>query len=306
MNRALYGLFALLAPVATCLAQFPATQPASRPVSDSTILVLPIAPPAGSYAWVGKAIQQDVLVDLTQMTRARVLAPSTAPAPDADAALHAARDANANYVVFGSAQAAGTQLRVTGQVLDVESGQSLSTLKATAPADDLFPLEDALAVQIVRALPGATVPATQPAPSGVAAAPQPLPQIINEQPYVSEVTPAPQYEGVTGSGPYVYEPYIYSGYPYPYYYPYAGFFWGPGIIITGHHFHDFDHGFNHGFDHRTFVSPHVNSGLYSHGFAGHSGFRGSARFGTGGGFGGGHSFGGGSGGHAGGGGARPH
>src|SRR5579859_4256111 len=99
MNRALLLLSALLMPVSTCLAEPPSTRPAPPPLSSSTILVLPIEPPTGGYGWVGRAIQQDILVDLTQMTHSRVLAPSTAPADDSTAALRAARDANANYVV---------------------------------------------------------------------------------------------------------------------------------------------------------------------------------------------------------------
>ncbi len=90
MKRTTPFLFALLlTPVAASFAQSPATQPAPRSLADSTILVLPIEPPAGAYAWVGRGIQQDILVDLTQMTRAHVIAPSSAPALDADAALRA-------------------------------------------------------------------------------------------------------------------------------------------------------------------------------------------------------------------------
>jgi TolB-like protein len=281
MNRALVVLSVVLAGVTAAFAAPPATQPAPQAISNATILVLPFEPPTGNYSWVGRAIQQDLLVDLTQMTRAHVLAPSGPPASDADSALRAARDAGANYAVFGSAQSAGSQIRATGQVLDVATGRTLGNFKATAPADDLFPLEDAVAVQVVRALPGAVAPAT--APSGTVAS-QPLPRVINEQPYVSEMTPAPQYQSVPGPdygyGPYVYEPYpyVYPGYYYP---GYAGLgFFGAGVIIEGHHFHDhdFDHDhFGHGFDHRNFVSPHVNPGVFSR--SGHGGFRGSAGFG---------------------------
>jgi len=207
-------------------------------------------------------------VDLTQMTRAHVLAPASPPALDATAALRAGHDAGAHYVVFGAAQSSGTQVRVTGQVLDVSTGQSLANLKATAPADDLFPLEDALAVQVVRALPGSPAPTT--APAETAQQPPPLPQVINEQPYVSEVTPAPQYDTVPGSGygAYSYPPYPYYGYPYYYPYPYWGFFGGAGVVITGHHFHDHvNHGYYPGYGYGPYMSPHVNPGIYNRGVA---------------------------------------
>ena len=66
--------------------------------------------------------------------------------------IRAARDANADYVTFGNAQVLGSQLRVTGQVLDARTGQTVSPLKVTAPVDNLFPLEDALAAQAARAI----------------------------------------------------------------------------------------------------------------------------------------------------------
>jgi len=267
------------------------------------VLLLPIESPEGNYKWVGRAIQQDMLVDLTQMTRARVTAPASSPATDADAALRAARDAGAAYVVFGSAQNSGAQLRVTGQVLDAVSGKSITNLKATAPADDLFPLEDALAMQVVRALPKSLVPG-EPSPSTAG-----LPTVINERPYGSEATPVPQYESVRDAGPgYAYAPYVE---PYPYVYPdygylgYGGFgWWGPGVIIAGgHHWHDH---FDHDWDHRSFVSPHINPGLRPRGFGGRGGFGG---FGGARSFGGAHggmgsAHGGGGGGHMGGGGGR--
>ena len=317
MNRAIQFVFIVLAPAAASFAETPATQPGPQSLANSTILVLPIEPPAGAYGWVSRAIQQDILVDLTQMTRAHVLAPSSAPALDADAALRAGRDAGADYVVFGLAQSSATQLRVTGQVLEVANGKNLAYLKATAPADDLFPLEDALAVQVARALPGASAPVLPTTAPGDTAAPRPLPTVVyGQQPYISEVTPAPQYDTTGGysNGPY---PDVYPGYYdypyYPFYYPYAGFYWGTGVVITGHHFHDYyDHfhgpgymhgpGYTHGFDSRPYVSPHVNPGVYSH--ANRGGLRGSAGFGGARGFGGGHA--GFSGGHAGFGGGGGH
>jgi TolB-like protein len=306
MNRALVHVLAVLASFSLCQAGVvPATQPGSPSgVSPADkVIVLPIESPDGTYKWVGKAIQQDMLVDLTQMTRAQVAAPSGPPAADADAALRAARDAGAAYVVFGTVQNAGAQLRVIGQVLDVASGKSVANLKATAPADDLFPIEDALAMQVARALPQNLMRPNTTASSS----PNTLPTVINEQPYVSAATPAPQYESVPTATPgYVYSPYVE---PYPYVYPDYGYYgygalgwWGPGVVIIGpHHFHDH---VDHDFDHRSFVSPHVNPGLRHGGFGGHGSFGGfggtRGNFGSaGGGFGGGmHS---GSGMHGGGG-----
>jgi len=73
MNRALLLLCILLTPIMG-FAQAPSTQPAPKALSDSTILILPIEPPMGSYNWVGRAIQQDMHVDLTQITRDQTMA----------------------------------------------------------------------------------------------------------------------------------------------------------------------------------------------------------------------------------------
>lgn len=289
-------------PLAAQDATQPAAAPATRP-ANPLVLVLPIAPPEGSYAWVGKAIQQDIMVDLQQMTRARVIAPSVAPAADADAALRAARDANADYVAFGNAQVLGSQLRVTGQVLDARTGQSVSPLKVTAPVDNLFPLEDALAAQAARAI----------SPTSTAALPTDPDAYVRAQPSqppapMPQVTTGPQYESVPAYVPsyYTESPGGYAAAPYPYYYSpgyyYPGYlaygWWGPGVVIVRNHWHG---NVDHGFDHRLFVSPHVNPGIYNRGAAGFG------RAGARGGFGGGARMGGfrdGGGAQVGGGGAR--
>src|ERR1700722_195797 len=98
---------ALLAVPAIAVGQ--ATQPSSYTYGASapanapkpTVLLLPVAAPSGSYSWVGRAIQQDVEVDLAQMGIARVIAPASGSVvDDAPAALKAARDAGATHVVY--------------------------------------------------------------------------------------------------------------------------------------------------------------------------------------------------------------
>lgn len=125
------------------------------PPDHSSILVLPFtAPSGGGDAWVGKAVQQDLLTDLTQGTTTRVSAPANAtPAADSDEALKAGRDAGASIVVYGQAQNIGKTVRLSGQVLDLTTGKAIGALKATGPSDELFHLEDALAGQVFMSLP---------------------------------------------------------------------------------------------------------------------------------------------------------
>jgi TolB-like protein len=212
---------------------------ASEAPEQPTLLVLPVAAPVGQHGWVGTAIQQDMAVDLTHLTRARVIAPSAPVARDQGEAVQAARHAGAKYVVQATAQVFGEQLRVSGQLTEVATAKVLSPIDATAPLDDLFPLEDVLAVQVARGLPAslANLPAPQTQPA--AAAPPP--------PVASSPDGLPQYESVQSPSPYYYvangpsADYVYP-YPYPYYYGYPYYFgaywgygwWGPGVVIVHH------------------------------------------------------------------------
>ena len=150
MHRLLYLPLAI-AGAGLCAAAAPATQ---RPL-NSLVLILPFSVPAGAeHQWVGKAVQQDLLTDLSQGLKARVVASGAAPAAtDAEAARSQAREAGASMVVFGQVQAAGNEMRLTGQIVDVATGQPVGNLKATGPADTLFHLEDALAGQALASVP---------------------------------------------------------------------------------------------------------------------------------------------------------
>jgi len=247
MNRPLVSLIAALfmGVYATALTA-QTTRPAVSHVPSATVLVLPIAPPPeGGFAWIGKAIQQDLLADLTQTTRAHVLAPPDAkPAVDEREALQAARNAGAGFVVYGHSQVSNFQLRVTGQVLDVQAGSPLGAIKATAPTTDLFPLEDSLAMQAARALPKPLLTA-----SAAQTRPSVPPRLYGVEPLYQ---PVPTYTPNTYSAPYysytepLPEPYYNSNYYYPYSYPYWGdyWWWGPGVVFFDfdrhHHDHDFD------------------------------------------------------------------
>lgn len=146
----------------TCILVFPAVSlaqaaPTSQRAANETptVLVLPFTAPAPpQYQWIGRGVQQDLLADLTPHVRGSVAAPGdAAPASDTSPAVQAARTGGALIVVFGSAQAIGDELRLTGQVVDVTSGKPLAGLKATGTVQSIFRLEDALAAQVIRAVP---------------------------------------------------------------------------------------------------------------------------------------------------------
>jgi hypothetical protein len=99
-------------------------------------------------------VQRDLEADLMRGTRTRLLAPSTVPpASDSTEAMEAARRLGASIVVFGQMQSNGSEIRLTGQVVDVATERPLGPMKATGLMSDLFHLEDAIAGQALSLLP---------------------------------------------------------------------------------------------------------------------------------------------------------
>lgn len=138
----------------------PASALRAQPVSPEggkpqIILVLPFEMPAGSTGmWIPRAAQQDLITDLAQATLFKVKAPvEPRPADDVDAAVKIGKEYKASIVIFGQAQVVDLTVRLTGQVVDVSTGQTLGALKVTGPLGDLFDLEDALTQETLVSLP---------------------------------------------------------------------------------------------------------------------------------------------------------
>src|SRR3954468_6883354 len=87
--------------------------------APAKVLLLPFdsAGPAEKQ-WVAKALQQNLLAELSRVNSVEPVV-CTQVANNLDAALKAAADAKADYVIFGSYQAVDADLRMTGQVVDV-------------------------------------------------------------------------------------------------------------------------------------------------------------------------------------------
>jgi TolB-like protein len=209
MRRSLLLCGAVLAGLSGVAPRFAVAQVAG---GEGRVLVLPFATASGTGSeWMGRAVQQDLLADLTQGTTARVVAPSSVPAAtDEQGAVKAAREAGASIVVFGQAQASGKDVRITGQVIDVATATPLGAIKATGPSDELFHLEDALAGQIFATLPRTllTAQASQgieqpqrPAPVNPLAKPQePAPVAVNP---LARPDPTPQPQPASVEAPQV-------------------------------------------------------------------------------------------------------
>ena len=102
--------------------------------------------------WVAKALQQNLVAELARVNSVQAVT-GNHPASAMDAALKAADEAHADYVVFGSYQSVEGDLRMTGQVIDVNKKLAVAGLKTTGSQRDLFGMEDVIAHQIKRALP---------------------------------------------------------------------------------------------------------------------------------------------------------
>ena len=270
-------------------AAVPATQPISLARTPATVLILPVTPPPqGGQSWVGKSIQQDLIADLSQVADVQVLS-SKSPAGNEQEALRAVRDAGARFVLYAQAQSSGGSLRVTGQMLDAETGKAIGGLKATAPMDDLFRLEDELAAQAIAALPGRAPPQVVGAP-GVPPT-QPSTYSSQEAPTIpyEPLATAPQYPSASVPQYYSYqEPEPYPAYERRYYYyepyayPYWGYYWypwGPDVfIIGGWSFHHGHWWHDHDWDRAHSFGPHV---ITPHGGPSHVGPGGGAHGGGG-------------------------
>src|SRR5688572_4472570 len=134
--------------VSTMIGSMALAQEATRPVK---VLVLPfesIGPEPKD--WIARALSQNLMAELARVPSVEPVA--GAPATDQETAVRVAQATGAKFVVFGSYQAVDSDLRITGQVVDVETKQALAGLKATGTLRDLFGLEDTIASQVKRAL----------------------------------------------------------------------------------------------------------------------------------------------------------
>ena len=242
MTRLLSIGAAVLAGVASSAqaADRPATQPA-KPV----VLVLPFSTPTESGAsWVGRAAKDDVVAGLTRGLDARVRTPSTnREAADATAALEIAHQYHANYVIYGYAQEADTIARITGQVLDVETGLPIGALKVTGPATRILDIDDALTAQALTSLPQSMLkpeamaslqrPMQDSGPDVDSASSDGLAMISQSYPVGSttfiqpllDFAPTPQIQNIS----YIYSPTIVVSAGYGYGGSFAPSYYGPGF-----------------------------------------------------------------------------
>ncbi|HEX4792540.1 MAG TPA: hypothetical protein VH370_02045 [Humisphaera sp.] len=255
------------------------TQPASpisRPASGTItirrtgkILILPFAAinPTDPQPWIGKSVQQSLVADLLVIAPNRVVTLDQVVGTVEDAAA-LARRVGAAYVVTGSFITSNNVIRVTGQVIDAHEGQALAGLMVTGIPDELFHMEDGLAMQVKGTLMPDVMVAEQQrlAQQGAATQPPSQPAAENNPP-AGASWPGDTFRGNNANPPvdnftadydryyfsypsnvYTYNTYNYSGsgfdygWSYPYYYasPLLGFSFIGGVGHS-HYYHDYGH-----------------------------------------------------------------
>jgi TolB-like protein len=141
----------------------PATSPAapaSQPTTNRlppTVLILPFQNLSQGHEgdWAGNSIQQTLAGDVTRTRTMAVLAPvpssgliPESPVTDAPSAAHAGEQLHAPYVVFGTYEIVGQDLRINAHVVDTHSAQVMGSLRATGTTAQMFLLQDMLTDQL--------------------------------------------------------------------------------------------------------------------------------------------------------------
>jgi TolB-like protein len=201
--------------------------------------------------WVGKAMQQSLVAELTRTGAVSVVTPpADAPsAKDPKDIAKLARDLGAALVVTGAYQIVDQDLRVTGQMLESINGEPIAAIKATGNLRDLFSIEDQIGNQVRRDLQAILNP--QPANPGQRPGGDPFnvqpSGPVQQQPPTGSYTgsdlqrslddqwapPEPTYQDRYDRYRYSYPPpYYYPPYGYYDYYDWCGYTFRPGRIIT--------------------------------------------------------------------------
>jgi TolB-like protein/DNA-binding winged helix-turn-helix (wHTH) protein/tetratricopeptide (TPR) repeat protein len=125
---------------------------AMAPGAIYSVAVLPFLAVSGGPddAQLGRGISELVINHLTNEPGLRVIAPDSALAPraEAESAVEVGRRLGAQYVVDGSVQREGSQVRIAAQLIDVNEGRHVGALLVERSTAQLFHLEDDIAGRI--------------------------------------------------------------------------------------------------------------------------------------------------------------
>jgi len=195
------------------------------------VLVIPFTTlnvPEGQQ-WIARGVQENIVADFGRNGGwAPVAFQGQVVVEDNATAARLGKQASANYAIRGSAQVVGPTVRLTAQLIDATTGDTLSTAAVTGSPNDLLRLEDELSSQLRLGPSNTQVAGTAPAP---AEQPQEAaqPQII--------VVTQPSSPAL-GYDPNAY--YSQNGYGGYGAFGYPGLWWPVVIPLDDHHHHHDD------------------------------------------------------------------
>ena len=158
----LVGLAFLLCGEVTTSAQGTEFSVARNTAVSTTVAVFPFDNITGdaSDQWIGEGIAEALTADLQRLSSLEVIGrelnasgslsggrPSAAA--NSEAALEFGRRVNAQWIVSGGYQRLGDRIRITGRFVDVSTGTLVRTAKVDGGLDELFTLQDQLAVALI-------------------------------------------------------------------------------------------------------------------------------------------------------------
>jgi TolB-like protein/DNA-binding CsgD family transcriptional regulator len=133
--------------------------PEDLPAHDSgppIIAVVPFDNLSGDEYWTRLAdgLSADIIVDLARYPDLAVIACQTMLAykDRRDDVRSIGRELNADYVLEGTLQAAGQEVRIAVQLVDAGTGVALWTARYDRPAEDLFAMQDSVTENVINIL----------------------------------------------------------------------------------------------------------------------------------------------------------
>ncbi len=121
-----------------------------------TIVVLPFAnlSPDPDNAYFGDGLMEEVIADLSRVRALTVISRTSAVKLKETGwdLRRIGRELNVRYALEGSVRRAGATLRITAQLIDVETDSHVWAEKYSGTVDDVFDLQERLSRQIVEAL----------------------------------------------------------------------------------------------------------------------------------------------------------
>ena len=129
------------------------------PTDDSgppVVAVIPFDNLSGDEYWTRLAdgLSADIIVDLARYPDLAVIARQTMLSYKGrrDDVRSIGRELNADYVLEGTLQAAGHEVRIAVQLVDAATGVALWTARYDRPAEDLFAMQDSVTESVINVL----------------------------------------------------------------------------------------------------------------------------------------------------------